>query len=175
VTGIDASAEMLDVADRKAREAGLSVQFVTGDAHSLAFPDRSFDAVVCLRVLMHVPDWRASLAELCRVARERLVFDYPSLWSAAALQAGARRMTHLFGRGVEAYRVFLPVGIAREVVRNGFALRTEQRQFVLPIALHKRVNSADWTQRIERRLDRAGLTRRFGSPVTVLAERRTLR
>ena len=76
VTGVDASAEMLQVAQRRAEEVlgrqrpgdvGV-VTFARGDAHRLEFPDRSFDAVVCLRVLMHTPDWRASLRELCRVA-----------------------------------------------------------------------------------------------------------
>src|SRR5207244_9109830 len=94
--GVGASAEMLQVAERRAREAlgrrspgegGGAVTFVRGDAQHLEFPDRSFDAVVCLRVLMHTPDWRASLRELCRVAASRVVFDYPSLTSRAALPA----------------------------------------------------------------------------------------
>jgi SAM-dependent methyltransferase len=173
VTGVDASAEMLQAAEHKARDAEVAVTFVRGDAHSLTFPDRGFDAVVCLRVLMHVPDWRASLRELCRVARERLVFDYPSLWSAAALQAGARRVTRIVDARVEAYRVFSPAVVREELARTGFGIAADERQFVLPIALHKRVGSAEWTQRIERSLERAGLTRRFGSPVTVLAERRS--
>ena len=91
VTGVDASAEMLAVARRRAQEAGVEVAFVREDAHRLSFGDRSFDAVVCLRVLMHTPDWRQSLGELCRVARERVVFDYPALASAALLQSVARR------------------------------------------------------------------------------------
>ncbi len=82
VTGVDASAEMLGVARRRAQEAGVEVAFAHGDAHGLGVPDRSFDAVVCLRVLMHTPDWRRSLAELCRVARAAVVFDYPALASA---------------------------------------------------------------------------------------------
>src|SRR5687767_1276798 len=72
VTGVDASAEMLAVAERRARDAAVSVTFTRGDAHGLAYPDRSFDAVVCLRVLMHTPDWRASLRELCRVSSGRV-------------------------------------------------------------------------------------------------------
>ena len=79
VTGIDASIEMLTVARHRAEAAGLPIEFVEGDVHALAFPDRAFDAVVCLRLLMHVPDWRRALAELCRVAGKRLVFDYPAL------------------------------------------------------------------------------------------------
>jgi ubiquinone/menaquinone biosynthesis C-methylase UbiE len=147
------------------------VTFVRGDAHRLDFPDRSFDAVVCLRVLMHTPDWRASLRELCRVARDRVVVDYPSLWSAAAIQAVARRLTHRFDKSVEAYRVFSPRAIARALRAEGFEVAGQHRQFVLPIALHKRVNSEAWTRRIEGTMERTGLMRAFGSPVTIVAER----
>jgi ubiquinone/menaquinone biosynthesis C-methylase UbiE len=172
VTGVDASREMLAVAERRAAEEGVTVTFAAGDAHQLAFADASFDAVVCLRVLMHTPDWRASLRELCRVAGSCVVFDYPSLYSAAAVQAAVRRVTHRFNASVEAYRVFAPSAVARVLADNGFGIRREHRQFVLPIALHKRINSEAWTVRVEGALDRAGLMRRLGSPVTVVAERR---
>lgn len=171
VTGVDASAEMLDVAERRAREQGLPVTFVRGDAHRLDFPARSFDAVVCLRVLMHTPDWRASLRELCRVSSGRVVFDYPSLYSAAAIQAATRRLTHAFDESVEAYRVFSQRAVTRVLVGEGFAVTGQHRQFVLPIALHKQLNSEAWTRRIEGTLERTGLMRLFGSPVTIVAER----
>lgn len=171
VTGVDASAEMLAVASRRAREAGAEVTFVAGDAHGLSFGDRSFDAVVCLRVLMHTPDWQRSLGELCRVARDRVVFDYPSFWSAAALQAAARRVAYLFGTRVEAYRVFRSGAIASALARYGFQIVGQHHQFVLPIAFHKRLNSETATRRIERTFSQLGLTRLFGSPVTVVAER----
>jgi ubiquinone/menaquinone biosynthesis C-methylase UbiE len=179
VTGVDASAEMLQVAERRAAEAGLDprrggdggVTFVRGDAHGLNYPDRSFDAVVCLRVLMHTPDWRASLRELCRVSAGRVVFDYPSIRSAAALQAVARRIAHLVKPSVEAYRVFSPGAVERLLAAEGFAVRGVHRQFVLPIALHKRVNSEAWTRRVEGVMEKTGLMRLFGSPVTIAAER----
>jgi len=171
VTGIDASAEMLAVAERRAHDTGVDVTFLRGDAHGLGFDDRSFDGVICLRVLMHTPNWRKSLAELCRVARHRVVFDYPALLSAAALQAAARRTALVFGARVEAYRVFRSGAVVAALQSHGFRLTGEHRQFVLPIALHKRLNSEAATGRIERALARAGLTRVFGSPVTVVAER----
>jgi ubiquinone/menaquinone biosynthesis C-methylase UbiE len=171
VTAVDASAEMLEVAARRAEEAHATITFSRGDAHHLEFPDRSFDAVVCLRVLMHTPDWRASLRELCRVSSGRVVFDYPSLRSAAALQAVTRRVAHTVNRSVEAYRVLSPGAVARALLAEGFRVAGEHRQFVLPIALHKRVNSEAWTRRVEGALERAGLMRLFGSPVTIVAER----
>lgn len=171
VTGVDASAEMLQVAERRAREAGASVTFSRGDAHRLEFADRSFDAVVCLRVLMHTPDWRISLHELCRVAASRVVIDYPSRRSAASIEAATRHLASWFMPRIEAYRVFGPSAIRRALADEGFRIVSAHHQFVLPIALHRRVGSEKWTRRFEGALARVGLTRMFGSPITIVAER----
>jgi ubiquinone/menaquinone biosynthesis C-methylase UbiE len=171
VTGVDASEEMLTVARRRAADAHATVTFDRGDAHRLAFGDQSFDAVVCLRVLMHTPGWRESLTELCRVARERVVFDYPALASAAAIQAVARHAAHAVGVRVEAYRVFSDRSVEDVLERAGFRVVDRHRQFVLPIALHKRLGSVAATERIEGALARLGLRRLVGSPVTLVAER----
>jgi len=171
VTGVDASAEMLAVASARAREEGVTVTFRQEDAHGLASPDRSFDAVVCLRVLMHTPDWRRALGELCRVARDRVLFDYPARWSVAALQAARRRAAARRGRHVEAYRVFTEREVRAELARHGFRLARIHRQFVLPIALHKAIGSPGFTRACEGVLAAIGLRWLFGSPVTVVAER----
>lgn len=171
VTGVDASREMLSVARKRAADAGLSIEFAEGDAHALAFPDRAFDSTVCLRMLMHVPDWRTALAELCRVTAHRLLFDYPALSSAAALQAAWRRAVVRIGGNVESYRVFRARDIARELDRNGFRIVSTHKQFVLPIAMHKAVGSERFTRALEGSLAAAGVLRLAGSPVTVAAER----
>lgn len=171
VTGVDASEEMLAVARKRAAEQGAGVRFLTGDAHALEFPNRSFDVVVSLRVIMHSPEWPRSVAELCRVANNLVVLDYPSKSSMALLQSLVRRVVHRFGARTEPYRVFSDRDIADALGRSGFRVRSLHRQFVLPIALHKAVGSRAWTVRLESALDRLGLLKRFGSPVTLVAER----
>jgi len=171
VTAVDASPQMLVVARRRASHAGVTVEFGEGDAHHLPFPDRAFDSVICLRVLMHTLDWRRSLAELCRVSVDRVVFDYPSLSSFAALQSAARHAANLAGGHTEAYRVFSDRSVRDALRSSGFAVARVQRQFVLPIGLHKRIGSAAATTTVERLLRRAGLNWLLGSPVTVLAKR----
>jgi 2-polyprenyl-3-methyl-5-hydroxy-6-metoxy-1,4-benzoquinol methylase len=171
VTGVDASEMMLAVARRRAEEAGADVSFLLGDAHGLPQPDRSFDAVVCLRVIMHTPDWRQSVRELCRVARSRVVFDYPALMSTAAVQALFRRVAASAGARVEAYRVFSDRAVRATLAASGFRVTESHRQFVLPIALHKRLGSARTTRAVEGALAAAGLRSLLGSPVTVVAER----
>jgi 2-polyprenyl-3-methyl-5-hydroxy-6-metoxy-1,4-benzoquinol methylase len=106
VTGVDASEEMLAVARQRSASAAVAATFAVGDAHQLDFPDKSFDAAVCLRVLMHTPGWRQVIGELCRVADTLVVLDYPSASSAAAVQALGRRVKDLLGGRTEPYRVF---------------------------------------------------------------------
>lgn len=176
VIGIDASSEMLAVAERRAREekargAAGTLRFERGDAHALPLEDRAVDAAVCLRVLMHTPDWRQCLAELCRISRSRIVFDFPSASSAAAIQSGARRVAHRAGFRTEPYRVMRASAVRAELARHGFRVRAEHRQFVLPIALHKAVGSRGVTRALEGALASVGLLRLFGSPVTIAAER----
>ncbi len=171
VTGVDASSEMLNVARTRSAAAGLSIEVAEGDAHALAFADGSFDATVCLRMLMHVPDWRTALGELCRVTSHRLVFDYPALASSALLHVLWRRAALTLGRRVEAYRVFRARDVARELGRHGFRVTATHKQFVLPIAVHKAIGSAGFTRGVEGTLAGAGLLRLAGSPVTIAAER----
>ena len=147
------------------------MRFATGDAHGLASPEHAFDTVVCLRVLMHTPDWRQSLRELCRVARRFVIFDYPALSSAAAIQAVGRRAAFSLGVKTEPYRVFSDRAVRSALATAGFRVREIHRQFVLPIAFHKALGSAVVTTRLEGALAAVGLRKLLGSPVTVWAER----
>ena len=171
VTAIDASEEMLAVARRRANDEHLTVTFTAGDAHQLDFPDRSFDVVISLRVLMHAPAWRRCIGELCRVATSLIVVDYPSATSFASLQAMGRRVIHACGGRTEPYRVLSDRAVAAELARAGFRVRSVHRHFFLPIAVHKGIGSARFTTASRAVFDRLGLLRLFGSPVTLVAER----
>jgi ubiquinone/menaquinone biosynthesis C-methylase UbiE len=171
VTAVDASEAMLAIARRRAADQLLKITFQLGDAHALDFPDRRFDAVVSFRMLMHTPQWRRCVAELCRVAERLVIVDYPSATSVALFESMARRVTHAAGARTEPYRVFTHGTIADAFDRNGFRIRSVHRQFVMPIAFHKAIGSQRFTHWSEKVLDHAGLLRPFGSPVTVVAER----
>ena len=172
VTGIDASDEMLKVAGERAAAQRADVHFAIGDAHALAFPDRSFDVVVSSRVLMHTPRWQICVDEWCRVARDRVVIDYPSASSFALLQSLWRRVSYALGGGArQPYRVFSDGELRAAFEKNGFRIRERYGQFVLPIGFYRLFRStriAETTEEIFRRL---GVSRVFASPMTILAER----
>jgi SAM-dependent methyltransferase len=170
VTAVDASEQMLQVARSRAGAEGVTVNFQPGDALSLPFHDRSFDVVACLRVVMHSPQWKRCIAELCRVADQLVILDYPSASSAALLQAIARRLVP-WGRNRERYQVFSHREIADQLALCGFKVRSVHRQFVLPIAVHKAIGSRRFTMAVEELFDRAGLLKLLGSPITLVAER----
>src|SRR6266702_5604399 len=75
VTLLDSSAEMLNIAERTAREAGVtqSVALKHGDATQLAdlFRARSFDVILCHNILEYVDDPCAVLRSAARALRDR--------------------------------------------------------------------------------------------------------
>jgi ubiquinone/menaquinone biosynthesis C-methylase UbiE len=171
ITGVDASEAMLAVARHRAAAEAVRVSFQRGDARALDFADRSFEVAVSLRVLMHAPWWRECLTELCRVAARLVIVDYPSATSFALVESLARRAAHRVGVRTEPYRVFTDCAIAGAFAGCGFRVRSVHRQFVLPIAFHRAVGSRRFTLGSEGLLDRAGLLKIFGSPVSLVAER----
>ncbi len=71
IVGIDASTEMLRVAEANSHAVRCRVRFSVGHAQALAEPDGSFDAVRSERMLQWVADPGAAVAEMARVLRRR--------------------------------------------------------------------------------------------------------
>lgn len=71
VTGIDASAEMLEKARDKVAELGLThvKDLRVMDARHLEFPDASFDHIAAMHIMSVVPEPERVMAEMARVLR----------------------------------------------------------------------------------------------------------
>jgi ubiquinone/menaquinone biosynthesis C-methylase UbiE len=71
--GIDISATVLHRAKERVAAVNCAektrLDFVQGCLETLPFPNDSFGFVHCRGVLMHIPDWKAALRELCRVLK----------------------------------------------------------------------------------------------------------
>lgn len=153
------------------RYTDAPIDYATGDLLQLPFADRSFDVVVAVRLLAHVSDWRALLAELCRVARVCVIIDYPSWRSLNALTPlffGAKKRIE---QNTRPYASFFPSQISGAFRLNGFNAFRSYGQFLLPMAAHRALDGARPLQTFERACRRVGLTALFGSPILLRAER----
>jgi SAM-dependent methyltransferase len=74
VTGVDITPELFDAARARAKEAGVEVEWVEGDAADLPAPDHSFDRVLSVFGNMFAPIHQQSADELVRVTRRRGLF-----------------------------------------------------------------------------------------------------
>jgi SAM-dependent methyltransferase len=147
-------------------------KFDVADLRSLPYPDRSFDAVICLRLLPHSVNWHGLIAELCRVASRSVILDYPSLRSANIV--GSRFFN--FKKGIELntrrFMTFSPRQVHAAFATHGFVVGAEQPQFLIPMVLHRLANRSVLSRAAEVPGRWLGLTRWFGSPVIVRADRR---
>ena len=68
-----------------------NLEYRTEEATSLSFADDEFDMVTAIEVLEHVPDPRATVSEMARVARRHLLVSVPRepLWRGLNLARGA--------------------------------------------------------------------------------------
>jgi hypothetical protein len=117
-----------------------------------------------------VTRWQALIAELCRVARQAVVVDYPTRRSANLLG------TSLFGlkKGVEGntrpFAVFRDTEIEAAFRSHGFRVTERRPQFFFPMALHRALGSASFARGLEAAAGVLGLRRALGSPVILRLE-----
>ena len=67
VTGIDPASENIETARQHAKASGLSIDYQATTAEELAAAGETYDLVVCLEVIEHVPEPAAFVATLARL------------------------------------------------------------------------------------------------------------
>ena len=146
-----------------------SVQLVTGDLLDLPYTDRAFDVVVSVRLLAHMKDWPRLLSECCRVARHSIVFDYPSKRSVNTLMPLLFGVKRMLEPDVRTFTSFSREELLEVLARAGYGIEAEHKQFLLPVALHRKTGAR--LKGLEAIARWSALTRCFGSPVVLRADR----
>lgn len=119
--GVDISRHILQVARRltAARGAADRVRFVCQALELEALRGETFDVIHCRGVLMHIPDWRSALVNLCRLLRPGghlvvLESNHRSLFARAYVAARA-----VAGRAARSQMVRTDGGVEFWSVENG--------------------------------------------------------
>jgi ubiquinone/menaquinone biosynthesis C-methylase UbiE len=169
VTACDASAQMLEVLQQKTDSPNLEIKVV--DAQELPFPDRHFDCTLSFRMLLHVVDWKKALSELCRVSNDWVIIDFPPKHGFLLLAPVWHSVRKLFSSNVQSYRTFETDEIFSELKLHGFDVVSIDPGFFLPLVVYRTFRSKRLMNSAEKLFSRISLTRRFGSPFTLIARR----
>ena len=145
-------------------------QLRTGDLLDLPLDDKKFDVVLAFRLLSHLDRWEQFLGEICRIAKQAVIFDYPDFRSVN------RFSNHMFAikQGIEKntarrFRCFHNRQLVAALHSQSFQVSSIYRQFLFPMALHRGMGIALISRMIEAIARVTGLTSVFGSPVIVKA------
>ncbi len=100
IVGLDPGLEMHRLAERRARESGISIELVGLSAERLPFEDASFDTVVMTYTLCSIPDPVAALKEMRRMLRPgaSLIFCEHGVSPEPSVRRWQERLTPLWSR-----------------------------------------------------------------------------
>lgn len=140
-------------------------RFVVGNVIALPFPDRSFDAVVCIRLVMHCDAWPTLIAELCRVARKAVIIDYPTSQSVNSIAPALFGAKKKFEKNTRQWRLFRHDELLPEFAKHGFKQQDRTGQFFFPMVVHRALKAQPLSAALEGTSRALGLNRRWGSPV----------
>jgi 2-polyprenyl-3-methyl-5-hydroxy-6-metoxy-1,4-benzoquinol methylase len=147
------------------------LRFEAVDLGALPYSDQAFDAVLCFRLLPHSVAWTRLVREVCRVARLAVVVDYPSSRSVNIIADRLFRLKRRIERNTRPYTVFQRSEVRAAFAEQGFEVRRERPQFLLPLVLNRWLGRAALARALELPGQFTGLRRILGSPVIVRADR----
>ena len=147
-------------------------RFQVGNVIQLPFSDRSFDAVISFRMLTHCAQWPRLVAELCRVARQSVIADYPTSQSVNMIAPALFNAKKKLEGNTRTWKLFRHREVLGEFEKQGFILQRSKAQFFLPMVLHRTLRNRMLSALLEGCCRAVGLTRLGGSPVIIRMERR---
>lgn len=170
VTVLGSGPDAQSGAVRAAAAAGR-LRYATGDLLALPCPDRAFDAVLCFRLLTHCDEWPRLAAELCRVARRAVIVDYPTGQSLNCITPALFGAKKRIEGNTRTYTLFPHRTLAGAFAAHGFRRTALDKQFFLPMVLHRLLKSPPLSRLAEFPFRVLGLTALLGSPAIARFER----
>jgi ubiquinone/menaquinone biosynthesis C-methylase UbiE len=147
------------------------VQYLTCDSLNLPFKDNSFDVVLSFRLLPHAKQWQELVAELCRVADKSVIVDYADKRSSNILYAQFFSIKKKLEGNTRPFTLFTRAQVSEEFRKNGFSTPRFKPEFLLPMVIHRKLNSRIFSSIVEIIFRWTGLTYFFGSPVILRSDR----
>lgn len=142
-----------------------SISFKSGNLLQLPFEPQSYNLTVSFRLMSHCAAWPTLVAEMCRVSSHAVIIDYPVWLSFNILSPLLFKVKRKIEGNTRTFRVFTNREVIREFKKHGFRLESIERQFFLPMAVHRALKALPISRKLCELARTVGLTRLFGSPV----------
>ncbi len=123
ITGMDISKDILEIAERNTKEAGVEIDFRQGNASLMPFQESMFNFIICVLAFKNFKEPFKSLHEMYRVLKlgsTTLIMDLNRNASKQVMQALVKNM------GLKGMKAFF----ARKIQRNGAYTKKEFETFV---------------------------------------------
>jgi 2-polyprenyl-6-hydroxyphenyl methylase / 3-demethylubiquinone-9 3-methyltransferase len=148
VTGIDPGAELIAAAKTHAASSGLAIDYRTARTEDLGAAHETFDLVLCLEVVEHVPDVRAFVATCTDlVAPGGLLIVSTinrTLKSFALAIIGAEYVLRWLPRGTHDWNRFVTPGeLSGHLAARGFGIATTRGMIFNPLGSGWTLSSDD--------------------------------
>ncbi|MFM2043329.1 MAG: hypothetical protein RLY86_1905 [Pseudomonadota bacterium] len=147
------------------------VRFQAAPLDALPFADRSFDAVIAVRLLAHAADWRPLLGEMARITRTAVLVDFAPADGSQRLAGAGFGLKRRVEGNTRPFFTQSVADVAGELARHGLTRADHHRQFLLPMAAHRALGRPGLSRAAEAAARAAGLARITGGPVLLCAHR----
>lgn len=141
-----------------------SISFVVSDLYELPFAAKSFDVVIALRLLPHLERTEEFVIQLCRLAKQQVIFDYAPLVSFNILAPLLFPIKKLIEKNTRQYFCHRLSDFRPLLQRELFTKISSTGQFVIPMGLHRAMNNVDISCKAEQICKQWGITQLLGSP-----------
>jgi ubiquinone/menaquinone biosynthesis C-methylase UbiE len=146
-----------------------SFSFLEADLLNIPLSNNHFDVVIAFRLLTHEEHWQMQIRELCRLAKDAVVFDYPDKRSFNLFYSLFFPLKKFVEKDTRHFRTFSRRQIATELRKSGFSNIVFKPQFFFPMVLHRKINHARISGIAEGLASLLGLKYLFGNPIIVKA------
>lgn len=147
------------------------LDFICSPLWTIPALDRSFDAVIALRLLAHVERWQELLAEMARLARRGVIVDFPSRRALNVLAPMLFGIKKRIEGNTRPYFNYSKGQLSEELWRLDLRSKAGIGQFFFPMGVHRAIGRANISRSLEFCARALGLSTTFGSPVILTAVR----
>lgn len=149
----------------------MDFEYITCDSLHLPFEDRSFDVVMSFRLLSHVERWRELIAEMTRVAKYCVIYDYADKRSVNILYDQFFHVKKGMEGNTRHFNLFTRSKMRDELQKNGFKEPVFKPQFFCPMVIHRKLRNRTISSAMEKCFRMTGVTQFLGSPIILRSDR----